>query len=414
MNGLHQRKTSARGVRVALGAAGLVWSGLLLSGCASNEATTALPGPVSPEAELRARRGDFRRTFLLTGELEAVHGHPVIVPKMTTWQVNVRWVLDDGSQVESGDKVLELDTTQIVGDLAQKQIAADTARSELYQSQSEAAVQLADKEFAVAQARTTAEKARIKAAVPEELVDRRTYQEARLAAERTAVLLRNAQADLEAAREASRRQLQILRIDLETAERDIERAEQALEAMVLRAPRSGIFVVGEHPWEGRKIQVGDQVWVGMTVGEIPDLSEMRVRAKLIDVDDGEIAVGMPAVCTIDAYPEQSVNGAVDEIGIVAQEERGNSTRRYFDVVVDLDRADPEIMRPGMSVKIEVETALRSGALLVPRASLALDGEGTRAILADGSMVPVEPGECNATECIVRNGLEEGARLGRRG
>ena len=402
------------GVRAGLGAAALLLGALV--GCATNQATTdPAPPAAAPAAESISWRGELRRTFLLTGELEAVTGHGVLVPRTPQWQVNVRWMLDDGSPVEAGAKVVELDTTQVVGDVAQKQIASDTALSELYQKQAEVAVQLADKEFAVEQARTEAEKAKRKARVPEDLMDRRAHQEAQLAADRMRVLHENAVSDLEAYRATSEREIEVLRINLDKAQRDIERAEQALAAMALRAPRGGIFVVGDHPWEGRKIQLGDSVWVGMKIAEVPDLTSMRVRAWLSDVDDGEIALGMPATCTIDAYPEHTVRGRVSEIGVVAHEGQGQgATRRYFDVLIELERADPEIMRPGMSVKVEVETAKLADVVLVPRTSVAVDEQGAHVVLADGATQPVEIGACSATACEVRGGLEPGVRLGRRG
>lgn len=396
-------------------AAGLAAVAFALAGCAPNVATTGVPqSAAAADPEPQSRRGELRRTFVLTGQLEAVTGHPVIVPQNPAWQVSVRWILDDGATVEAGDKVAELDTTQIAGDVAQKRIDAEAALGVLQQKRAEVEVQLADKQFAVTQAATADEKARLRAAVPEELVDRRQYQENRLAAERTRVLHENAVADLEAYREASQHETEVLRIALDKSRREIERAEQALAAMVLRAPRSGIFVVGEHPWEGRKVQVGDTVFVGLALAEVPDLSEMRVRALLSDVDDGEIAPGMRATCTVDAYPDQPVGGVVREIGAVAQEERGETTRRHFQVLVELERSDPRIMRPGMSVKVEVETARRDGVLLAPRESLLLDDAGPRVLLADGTSREIVLGECDASACEVLEGLEEGLLLGRRG
>ena len=52
--------------------------------------------------------------------------------------------------------------------------------------------------------------------------------------------------------------------------------------------------VADHPWEGRKFQEGDSPWVGLTVMRIPELSKMRVLAKLMDVDDGRLAPGCAA------------------------------------------------------------------------------------------------------------------------
>jgi multidrug resistance efflux pump len=390
-------------------------TGGALFGCASNQADSTEPrSSAFATQDLRIERGDFTRTVLLTGELEAVTGYPVLVPRLETWRVPLRWMLDDGSSVETGDRVIELDTTQVIGDVAQKRIAADTALSELYQKEADIAVQLADKQFTVDTHTVAYEKARLKAAVPEALTDRRTYQEDQLAAERAKVALDNAVADLEAFREASEREIEILRINLEKSRRDIARAERALETMVLRAPRDGIFVVGEHPWEGRKLQVGDSVWIGLKVGEVPDLSNMMVRAKLSDVDDGKITPGMRVTCTVDAYPDMAIGGTIREIGPLAQEERGSGMRRHFKVYVDLDRSDPAIMRPGMSVRVEVDAARSSDVLFVPRTAVTPDLERPLVHLAGGGEVEVELGPCNASVCVLLDGLEEGARVRTRG
>jgi multidrug resistance efflux pump len=338
-------------------------------------------------------------------------GHPVVIPRSPVWQVPIRWILDDGSTVEEGDKVVELDTTQVIGDVVQKRIAADTALSELYRKEAEIVVQLKDKEFAVESARVAHEKARLKAAVPEELTSRREYQESQLQAERTLVAHQNSVADLLAFRAASEQEIEALRIQLEKARRDITKAERALETMVLRAPRSGIFVVGEH-WEGRKIHVGDSLWTGYEIAEIPDLTEMRVRARLSDVDDGKIAAGMRATCTVDAYPELPVSCVVRDVGPIAQEDRRSPVRRHFTVFVELQRSDPETMRPGMSVRVEVELARRKEVLLVPRSAVEHDAETARVRLSNGSWVEARLGDCNSSVCELVEGPGEGSRLAR--
>jgi multidrug resistance efflux pump len=394
---------------------GLALASISLHGCASNQANPPASTNKAPAAaDLQVRRGEFRNTFLLTGELEAVTGYPVIIPRTPVWQVTIRWVLEDGSMVEEGDKVVELDTTQVVGDVVQKRIAADTALSQLYQKEAEVAVGMADKEFAVVAARIAFEKAALKAAVPEELINRREYQEAQLAAERTRVAHENAVADLEAFRDASESETEILQIQVDKARREVSRAERALDTMVLRAPRAGILVVGQNPREGRKFKIGDAIWPGFEIAEIPDLSRMRVRARLSDVDDGKIHPGMRAECTVDAYPGRPIGGVVSDIGPVAREEPGRSARRHFKVLIDLERSDPSIMRPGMSVRVEVESRRREDVLLVPRAAVDIDAGGARVISTDGRETEVTLGECNASVCELIDGPAEGARLRRVG
>jgi multidrug resistance efflux pump len=180
--------------------------------------------------------------------------------------------------------------------------------------------------------------------------------------------------------------------------------------MALKAPRDGILVIADHPWQGRKLQIGDSVWVGLPVVSLPDLTLMEVQAKLSDVDDGRIAPQLPVVCTLDAYPDLTFSGRIAEITPVAQEEVGRSLRRAYNVRITLDAGDPQRMRPGMSVKVEVRERAQDDVLLAPREGLDL-GTGTpRARLASGDEIDVKLGGCNRDACVVLSGVAEGARL----
>ena len=150
---------------------------------------------------------------------------------------------------------------------------------------------------------------------------------------------------------------------------------------------------------------------GWTVVELPELSAMRVEATLSDVDDGRVAAGARATCTLDAWPDQPLSGTVREVAPVAQEVGQRSLRRAFKVVVALDHTDPERMRPGMSVKVEVRGTPVVGGLTAPRA--ALDVAAPAAFLASGERVPVELGPCDAHRCVITKGLAEGQALRRR-
>lgn len=388
---------------------------LLAAGCGcAPDGASAAAEPAGPADTLVARRGALEPLLLLTGELEAVRSEKIYVPRTPLWRMPIRWMEQDGALVRKGQKILELDNTQFTGDLEQKKLSRSSAENDLLRKQADVAGEMFEKEFALEKARIQLEKARIQAAVPEALRPRRDYQEDQLELARAEVQHAKAAEDLETLRRASEAEIDELRIALERTRDEIAVAEQAIEALSLTAPRDGILVVAEDTREGRKLQVGDNVWVGLPVMSIPDLTAMRVAARLSDVDDGRIRVGDAAVCTVDAYPELSFPGRVTEIAPVAQEERGDSLRRSYRVMVMLDRSDAERMRPGMSVKIEIRPGAIDGALIVPRAALDLSGDRPLARLADGSSTEITLGPCTARECVVDEGLAEGARLRRAG
>lgn len=379
------------------------------TGCDVQQAS-APSETASPTASV-VRRGTLEDRFLLTGELEATDSDRIVVPRTPVWQVSIRWIEADGVEVAAGQPVLELDNSQFTGELEQDRLAEAEAVNNLRRKQAELAGTLSEKAYQVERRRIELEIARLGAAVPAELLAERDWQEKQLAQRRAEFELHKAEEELRSAHEAGDAELEDLRLSLERARSEIRTAERAIEQLTLTAPRAGVLVVEESGEASRKLQVGDTVWVGMTVATIPNLSRMQVAAWLSDVDDGRIATGMRARCTLDAYPDTAHDGTIVEITPVAREENEQSLRRFYRVVIELDTSDPARMRPGMSVKAEVRLPPRENVLLVPRQALSWGDDGARLALADGSLAPVRVGPCSAFECVIDEGASEGTPLG---
>ena len=371
------------------------------------ETAAAATGTTDP---LRVRRGDFVQRFLLTGYLEAVRAVDLTVPQNPSWQTSIRWIEADGARVTAGQKLVEFDSSSFASELDERTLQREQARSDLRQKEAELAASRADREFQVTQKELALERVRSDAAIPESLLPARQWQERQLALRRAEVDLDKAVEDREAFLRSSREEIVQRRIALGKADREIDAARRAIDQMVITAPRDGIFVIADHPWEGRKLAEGDNVWVGLAIGRLPDLSAMKVKALLSDVDDGRIVPGLPAVASMDAYLDRHYRGRVDEITPVAQEPEQRSLRRSFDVTVALDEADTERMRPGMSVKVEVEARRLAGVALAPRSALDVGSGTARARRSDGRIVDVTLGPCSALECVVESGLEDGEAL----
>ncbi len=378
--------------------------GLVVAGCFAASGENPRPG------DLRVHRGDFTSEIVLSGELEAARGQLLSVPPLPNWETNIKWIADDGTAVHAGDSVVELDNSALTTDLESKRQGASQAAQELQQREAEWQADLENLSLDLEKKRLALEKATIDVSVPAELQSRRAFEEKQTA-------LRKAKAEHEKATEllASKRTAveadrRNLLLNIEKTRRSITIAEEAIRALRLTAPRDGIFVVRDHPWEGRKMQEGDRVWVGFPIGLIPELDSLRVNAALADVDDGRIKVGMPVKITLDGYPDMEVDGTISAISAVAQESRRQSLRRQFEVQVAIGRLDLERMRPGLTARVVVGRETKKGALLASRAAIDFGGRTPVARLDGGKTKPVTLGTCNALECVVLSGLEEGERL----
>src|SRR5262245_373849 len=95
-----------------------------------------------------------------------------------------------------------------------------------------------------------------------------------------------------------------------------------------------------------------------------DLTTMQVRAKVDEVDIGQVRPGQRVRVSVDAYPGRSFEGGVAKIEPLAVVEQ-NVT--LFPVLVRL--ANPEdLLRPGMNADVSIEIAAREDVVAVPNAA----------------------------------------------
>jgi HlyD family secretion protein len=231
--------------------------------------------------------------------------------------------------------------------------------------------------------------------------------------------LEKARLDREAYAAASRSEIETARATEQKARRELEESDRALAGMSLPAPRAGIFLVGNFwrwgPEGPRKLQPGDQVWPSYPIGKIPDPCEMEVQAALAEPDHGKVEPGMKARCILDTYPDRVFEGRIEEVGSVAAEAGrrwwSTTTRPGFPVRVSLEQTDP-LMRPGLSVRVEVIRGEWADALVIPRGAVRFEEGRPLVGRAGGAPVPVRLAACTPVECVVEQGLEEGDRVSR--
>jgi multidrug efflux pump subunit AcrA (membrane-fusion protein) len=378
---------------------------VIASGCFSGYRSEA------DSKSLRVRRGTFASDVIITGELRAARGEELAVPRLPQWQTSIKWIAPDGIETKKGDRIVELDNSTFAANLDAKRQAVAQAEQQLQQKESEWKADTLDKQLDVERKRADYDKAKMDAAMPREIVAQRDYNDRQIKFKRAEVELAKAADVLKSQRTSVKSDRDNLLLTLQKAQRELSIAEKAIDELILRAPHDGIVVIRDHPWEGRRLQEGDAVFVGFRLAQLPDMTSLQVEADLADVDDGRIGAGMPATIVLDAYPNLAFPGRVTSISAVAQESSRTSLRRIFHVIVALDRLDIARMRPGLSARVVVHAMRQPNALLAPRAAIDFSGKKPRAYRADGKMIDVVLGACNAQECVVKSGLNEGETLG---
>jgi HlyD family secretion protein len=200
---------------------------------------------------------------------------------------------------------------------------------------------------------------------------------------------------------------------IEEASAKLQLARQQLALCEVRADVPGIVVYKEVFFgsERRRPQVGDQVWANQPLLILPDISRMVVETRVRETDIHKVERNQDVQVRVDAYPDLRLTGTVTLVGTLAQEEKERRGAKFFGVKVQINESDPRL-RPGMTARVEIEVEQRAQAVSVPlEAVFEKDG---RYVVYPAARHPrprdVVLGPSNADFVVIEKGLSAGDRI----
>lgn len=334
------------------------------------------PGAGGPAAgavlTVTVAEGPFVRRVPAEGNLRAVQAVQLSVPRGVQG-LPIAWLAPDGSRVRAGDVVARFDPSEMEKQLVDAQAELETARLDTAKERAESRAEL-DK---------LAGDARIAGA---ELDGAQRFQKKdELIFSRAEILESDIDEELARARERHAREgrtrqqaldatdLALLDIRARQAQFKIDQAETALSALEMTAPYDGILVF-RRDWRGNSVQVGDSVWEGQPLADIPALAEMEAEVFVLEADAGGLAPGKPATVELESAPGRATPARIARVEALAKPRFRGSPVQYFAVVLALERTAPAHRRPGSRVRAWITLDEMPRALAVPRqAVFELDG-----------------------------------------
>jgi HlyD family secretion protein len=332
---------------------------------------------------IEVKRGSVKKVLLLDGELRAVRSRTIYGG--SSWEdVKIVYMPPEGTVVKAGDLALELDSTNTLNKIKDTDEKIVAAENEIVKTQSQHESALRDLEVELSKLWLTYEQAKLKAKVPNEVVSRREFQEAQLALEKAKTEYENHLNKIEQKKKEQAAELQVKIIEKEKLKVQLDRARSELDGMRIKAPTDGMILYNDHWNERRKLQIGDLVWPGWPVEQLPDLTEMEVLAQVNEVDGPRLSVGARAEVKLDSYPDKVITGEIKDISQTAIKANRMAKAKIFRVTISLDQTLMEIMKPGMSALVSVTIGETQPALLVPRSTVKFDGESAKVARIEGA------------------------------
>lgn len=364
-------------------------------------------GPQVPVAPVT--QGRFVRRVVAEGVLKAVEATPLVAPLEAEGSLKIAWLVPDGSRVRKDEVVVRFDPTELAKKLADSESDRATADSKLAGARASSQAELRNLERDAELARRELELAGRFEAKDPVIFSKQQIIESEIDRELASVRVDNARSVRAVKGKLSEVSADLIEIERRKAELGIAHARKALTAVEIRAPHDGI-VVYKRDWRQTLPKVGDTVWSGEPLGEMPQPDVLEAEVFVLEADAGGLAAGQAAEVVVEASPGTTYRAKVKSVDRLARPRVPWIPVQYFRATLELERTEPQAMKPGQRVVATLMLDEREAALTVPR-SAVFDKDGKKLVYRrEGRRfqpVEVEAGPVAVGRMVVEKGLAEG-------
>ena len=262
----------------------------------------------------KVENGKIQTSITATGTIEPVTS--VTVGTQVSGIVS-RLYVDYNSIVKKGQVIAELDRTNLISEL-------NTANANLTSAQSTAAYELSNYN-------------RYKTLYDKGLVSADEYESALLSYQKA-------------------------KEQVNTSRESVRKAQTNLGYATITSPIDGVIL-------SKSVEEGQTVAASFNTPELfviaQDLTDMRVIADIDEADIGGVKEGQRVAFTVDAFPEDSFEGAVTQ---VRQQATTESNVVTYEVVISAPNKDLKL-KPGLTANVTIYTLEKDNVLTVPAKAL---------------------------------------------
>ena len=201
----------------------------------------------------------------------------------------------------------------------------------------------------------------------------------------------------------------------------LQKLDSQIAACTISAPRDGL-VVHVNTLEGGRTAPTPLIYEGATVRErqpiinIPDLTQMRVNARVHESKVAMLHEGQEVAVHVDALQEEEFHGVVDQVAVVpnsASWPNINLKEYMTGVKLTDDTAKLAHLKPGMTAEVEILVDREDSVMQAPiQACVERGGRYFAWVVDDEEYVrhEIHVGRSNDTDAEILSGLQEGDEL----
>ena len=153
---------------------------------------------------------------------------------------------------------------------------------------------------------------------------------------------------------------------------EVKIAQMELDKTRIRAPFAGIIT-------DIKISPREHIDAGRELFTLVNISQIRVKAKVLESEIGKMSVGREVDLRFSAYPGKVFKGLVEAISPIV-----NAEDKTCAVHISVDNPTEEI-KPGMHAEVEIAAEIHKDKLLVPQESILVRGGRKLVFVIEGDL-----------------------------
>lgn len=167
-------------------------------------------------------------------------------------------------------------------------------------------------------------------------------------------------------------QLKATEASVSQAEANLNQSQVDLNHTIISTPIDGVVI-------NRAVDVGQTVAASFQAPTLfiiaNDLARMQVNAAVDEADIGRVRAGQDVVFRVDAYPDRSFPGRVEQVRLQPQTIQNVVS---YNTIISVDNSEQRLM-PGMTATVSIVVNKAENVLRLPAAALRFRPEITRRV-----------------------------------
>jgi RND family efflux transporter MFP subunit len=356
----------------------------------------------------KARRGNFLVSITESGELRAKNSISIVSPRVRG-NIKIIYLIPEGTYVKAGDIVVKFDPTESMNTLQDAQAKLELALSDKEKlvanhksAQAQWEADLKSSELTYELSKLNLEQMKFEAEAKQ--------REAKLNHQKDVLSFERAKKDIQSKIIVQRSELSRADIEIKQRKADLDKAKTEVEQLTLKAPSEGLAVYETNWSTGRKVIVGDNVWGGMPIVTLPDLSTMESLTYVNEVDVSRVAKNQKVQVRLDAFQDSSFYGTIVDVASLGKSKDNNNPNiKVFEIAVGL-KGRSAILKPGMTTSNKFIINEIPNVISIPQEAV-FEKYGKKLVyIKNGSgfkETSIVTGEKGENLIIIRRGLNQG-------